>query len=87
LIQVEFVLDYWLELDFRHSRLLGPYLLLYYLALMGMIGYSFQVGRVFGFVTLATYFLQLAATGYSYRKVGHGLGRGPAPRERKDAGD
>ncbi len=71
-IAVEFVLDYWLERDFRHSRLLGPYLLLYYLALMGLIGYAFLVGEIYGFVTLVTYFLQLGATAYSYRKVRHG---------------
>lgn len=71
-IVVEFVLDYWLELDFRHSRLLGPYLLLYYLALMGLIGYTFLIGATYGFVTLVTYFAQLGATAYSYRRVGHG---------------
>lgn len=76
-VAVEFVLDYWLELDFRHTRLLGPYLLLYYLSLMGMIGYAFLAGEVYGFITLVTYFVQLAATLYSYRKVGHGHG----PRE------
>jgi hypothetical protein len=38
---------------------------------MGMIGYAFLVGRVFGFITLVTYFMQLAATAYSYAKVGY----------------
>jgi hypothetical protein len=71
-LALELVLDYILKLDFRRTRLLGPYLLLYYLALMGMIGYSFFVGKPYGFVTLVTYFLQLAATWYSYSKVGHG---------------
>lgn len=71
-LALELVLDYILKLDFRRTRLLGPYLLLYYLALMGMIGYSFLVGKPYGFVTLVTYFLQLAATWYSYSKVGHG---------------
>jgi hypothetical protein len=71
-LALELVLDYILKLNFRQTRLLGPYLLLYYLALMGMIGYSFLIGRPYGFVTLVTYFLQLAATWYSYSKVGHG---------------
>ena len=70
---MQHALDYWLELDFRHSRLLGPYLLLYYAALMGMVGYSFLAGDAFGVVTLITYFVQLGATVYSYRKVGHGV--------------
>ena len=69
---VELLLDYVLKADFRRTRLLGPYLLLYYAAVMGMVGYSFLVGEVYGFVTLATYFLCLFATWYSYAKVGHG---------------
>jgi hypothetical protein len=68
---VEFVLDYLLKFDFRHSRWLGPYLGLYYLALMGMIGYSFAVGKPYGFVTLVTYFINLAATAWSFARVGH----------------
>jgi hypothetical protein len=78
---VELALDYILKSNFRQTRLLGPYLLLYYAALMGMIGYAFLTSEVLGFVTLATYFAQLGATAYSYRKVGHGGGptRQPAP--------
>lgn len=68
----EFLLDFVLKFDFRHSRWLGPYLGLFYLALMGMIGYAFAVGKPFGFITLVTYFLCLAATAYSYSRVGHG---------------
>jgi hypothetical protein len=69
---VEFVLDHLLKFDFRRSRWLGPYLGLYYLALMGMIGYSFAVSRPFGFVTLVTYFINLAATAWSFARVQHG---------------
>ncbi|MCX6033751.1 MAG: hypothetical protein NTV38_02050 [Chloroflexi bacterium] len=69
---VEFVLDYILKFDFRQSRWLGPYLGLYYLALLGMIGYTFAVGKLYGFVTLVTYFINLAATAWSYARVQHG---------------
>jgi len=69
---LEFVLDYILKSNFRETALLWPYLLIYYSALMGMIGYSFLVKKSFGFITLSTYFLQLLATWYSYSKVGHG---------------
>jgi hypothetical protein len=69
---VELVLDYILAFDFRSTRWLWPYLSLYYLALMGMIGYTFLVGRTYGFITLATYFLNLLATWYSHSRVGHG---------------
>jgi hypothetical protein len=69
---VELLFDYILKLEFRYTRLLGPYLLTYYVGLMAMIGYSFGIGELFGFVTLATYFINLAATGYSYSRVKHG---------------
>ncbi len=74
---VELALDYVLHVDFLRTALLGPYLALYYLALMGMIGYAFLVGKPYGFVTLATHFLGLFATWFSYGRVGHGQGQKP----------
>jgi len=69
---LEFLLDYVFKISFRQSRWLWGYLLFFYLAQWGMIGYGFGVNWIFGFVTLLTYFLSLAATAYSYAKVGHG---------------
>jgi hypothetical protein len=69
---IEVVLDYILQYDFRNTSLLGPYLLLYYVSVLGMIGYSFAVQKKYGFITLATYFLSQIAAFYSYFKVGHG---------------
>lgn len=69
---IELILDYILKLEFRRTRLLGPYLLLFYAAQMGMIGYAFLVREVYGVVTLVTYFLCLGSTWYSYAMVGHG---------------
>jgi uncharacterized membrane protein len=69
---VELILDYILKLDFRHTSLLWPYLLLYYVSLWGMIGYTFLIGKPYGFFTLITYFFNLFATRYSYSRVGHG---------------
>ena len=69
---VELLLDYVLKIPFRETRLLWPYLGLFYLAAWMMIGYSFLVNRTFGFITLVTYFMSLAATAYSYSQVGHG---------------
>jgi hypothetical protein len=71
-LKIELLFDYILKLNFRKTRLLWPYLFLYYLAMMAMIGYSFSIGKIYGFVTLGTYFLGLFATWYSYSKVGHG---------------
>ncbi len=69
---IELLFDYILKLDFRSTALLWPYLLVFYVGLMAMIGYSFLIKKSFGFITLGTYFLSLLATWYSYAKVGHG---------------
>ncbi len=68
---VELVLDYILTVDFRGTVLLGPYLLLFYVSIWGMIGYSFLVDKRYGVATLATYFTSLAATWYSITRVGY----------------
>lgn len=70
---IEFVLDYWLKFNFRQTAWLGPYLLIYYVALFAMIGYAFLAGKPYGFITLITYFINLAATFFSYARVGHGV--------------
>ena len=69
---VELLLDYILRLDFRNTALLWPYLMMFYLALVAMIGYAFGVGKSYGLITVGTYFLNLLATWYSYSRVGHG---------------
>jgi len=71
-LALEIVLDYILKVEFRTTRLLGPYLLLYYAAIFGMIGYSFRIGKKYGFITLITYFISQIAALYSYTQVGHG---------------
>jgi hypothetical protein len=38
----ELVLDYVLTFDFRSTAIVGPYILLYYAGLWGLIGYSFK---------------------------------------------
>jgi hypothetical protein len=68
----ELALDYVLKVKFRSTSLLWPYLTLFYLGLLGMVGYSFSVGKAYGFATLVTYFLTLFAAWYSYSRVGHG---------------
>lgn len=68
----ELLLDYIYKFDFRQTQWLGFYLLLFYTSQWGMIGFSFGLKQVYGFVTLGTYFLSLGATAYSYKKVGHG---------------
>ena len=64
----ELLLDYILKLDFRKSRLLAPYLILFYLGQWGLIGYAFIANPVFGLITLVTYFVCLGATRYAHVK-------------------
>jgi hypothetical protein len=63
---IELLFDYILRLDFRNTALLWPYLLAFYGGQIGMVGYAFSIGKRQGFITLATYFLSLGATGYAF---------------------
>ena len=56
---VDLFLDYLFPFDFRSTAIVGPYVLLYYVGLWGLIGYSFRFDKKWGFVTLATYFLNM----------------------------
>jgi len=56
---VELVIDYVLVLDFRSTVWVGPYILLYYAGLWGLVGYTFKVNAKAGFITLATYFANM----------------------------
>ncbi len=69
---LEAILDYIMYFNFRKSRWLGPYLLVFYLAQWGLVGYAFLAKVGWGIVVLVMYFLSLAATAYSYAKVKHG---------------
>ena len=57
---VELVLDYLFSFDFRSTAIAGPYVLLYYVGLWGLVGYGFRFDTKWGFVTLATYFPNMA---------------------------
>ena len=69
---LELILDYYLQFNFRSTSLLIPYLILYYVSILGMIGYSFLIKRKLGIITLITYFLSQIGALYSYFKIGHG---------------
>ena len=56
---VDLILDYVLTFEFRSTAIVGPYVLLYYLGLWGLIGYSFRFDKKWGFLTLATYFMNM----------------------------
>jgi len=65
---VELLLDYILKLDFRQTALAWFYIVILYLGLWGMIGYTFLIGRIYGFITLVTYFISLFATWYGHTR-------------------
>ena len=56
---VDLFLDYLFPFDFRSTAIVGPYILLYYVGLWGLIGYSFRFDKKWGFITLATYFMNM----------------------------
>jgi hypothetical protein len=56
---VELLLDYILRIDFRNTAFVGLYILFYYAGLWGLIGYAFRFEKKWGFLTLATYFLNM----------------------------
>ena len=69
---VEVVVDLMLPVDVRRTGWLWPYLLSFYLAQWAVIGAAFLGSRAGGAAVLVTYFLCLATTAWSYRRVGHG---------------
>ena len=56
---VEFILDYVLVSNFRSTSIAIPYVVLYYIGLWGLIGYSFLFDKKWGFITLVTYFANM----------------------------
>jgi hypothetical protein len=75
---IEIGVDVVADFDVRSSRWLWPYLMSFYVAQWAVVGAAFRVSETGGAVVLVTYFVCLAATAYSYRRVGHGAGRHPS---------
>lgn len=69
---LELVVDYILRRNVRTTWFVSVYLVVFYVAAIAMVGYSFGVHKQAGFLTLSTYLLGLAAAWYSYFKVRHG---------------
>ena len=69
---IEIAVDVVADFDVRSSRWLWPYLGSFYLAQWAIIGAAFRASEAGGGAVLVTYFVCLAATAYSYRRVGHG---------------
>ena len=76
---VEIAVDVVWDFDIRTSRWLVGYLALFYVGQWGVIGAAFRADPGGGAAVLVTYFVCLAATAYSYRRVGHGTPRTAQP--------
>ncbi|HSF80889.1 MAG TPA: hypothetical protein VLA49_06625 [Anaerolineales bacterium] len=67
---VELLLDYILKFDFRSKRSTHiPYIILEYVALIGLIGISFAVDRTWGFVVSISFWILLVALIFLYRGI------------------
>ena len=75
---VEVLVDVVAGFDVRSTHWLWPYLVSFYVAQWAVIGAAFRASSPGGAAGLVTYFVCLAAAGYSYRRVGHGTDRQPA---------
>jgi hypothetical protein len=69
---IEVAVDVVLDVEVRETRWLWAYLTAFYLAQWAVIGAAFLATVGGGFAVLATYFVCLGATAWSYRRVGHG---------------
>lgn len=70
---IELLLDYVFKIPFRDTGLLWGYIIVFYAGIWATIGYSFLIGKKFGAVTLATYFIQLGVMIFTHAKGGlHG---------------
>jgi hypothetical protein len=82
---VEIAVDVVADFDVRSTGWLWPYLMSFYLAQWAVIGAAFRVSEPGGVAVLVTYFICMAATAYSYRKVGHGTQTRMPDRKRASA--
>jgi len=65
---VELLLDYVVKYDFRAKRSTHvPYIVLEYVALFGLIGISFAIHRLWGFIVSISFWILLGSLVYLYR--------------------
>jgi hypothetical protein len=64
---MELLLDYVLKIEFRKKPSLHiPYIILEYIALFGLIGISFSVGKTWGYVVSISFWVLMASLIYLY---------------------
>jgi len=68
------IVDFIKKIEFRNPinyKILIPFLLFYYIGLILTWGLTWTIGALYGFITMVTYFFQLAASIYAGK---HGVG-------------
>lgn len=65
----EMILDYILKLNFRtNPKIVGPYVLFYYIAFWGLLAISFVIDLLIGFVVFGIFMLSVVVTIYTHKK-------------------
>jgi hypothetical protein len=65
----ETILDYILKLNFRtNPKIVGPYILFYYIAFWGLLAISFVIDLIIGFIVFSIFMLSVVVTIYTHKK-------------------
>jgi hypothetical protein len=63
---VELLLDFVLKIDFRHNwKMHVPYIILFYVVSFGIIGISFSIDAILGWIVTIAFWAELVAVIYS----------------------
>jgi hypothetical protein len=67
-LMIEMILDYILKIDFRTNlKIVIPYVILYYIAIWGLLAISFVINLIAGFVVFGVFILNLISTIYAHK--------------------
>ena len=65
----ELILDYILKLNFRtNPKIVGPFVLFYYIAFWGSLAISFVIDLLIGFIVFGIFMLSVVVTIYTHKK-------------------
>ena len=69
LLIFEIILDYILKLNFRSNpKIVGPFILFYYVAFWGLLAISFVIDLLIGFIVFGIFMLNVGVTIYTHKK-------------------
>jgi len=66
---LETILDYILKIKFRKNpKIVGPYILFYYVAFWGLLAISFVIDLMIGFIVFGIFMMNVGITIYTHKK-------------------